>query len=151
MLAQCPKTEMVLRELRSIKAVIPRLLTSSFTQSRLRSRARWILAARETVLDREDPLRQINLADSARNRKIFAEPLRTVWWTKLHVFLEKQLENKRSIDFSASSKCVKQNGRSIVATKRFARTIYLENFILEKLHLIRISSKHRTALEPIMI
>jgi len=132
MLIQCPETEMVLRELRSIKAVIPRLLTSSFAQSRLRSRARWILATRETVLDREDPLRQINLADSARNHKIFAEPLRTVWWTKLHAFFEEQLENKRSIDLSTSSKCVKQNGRSINCNETFCEDNIFRKFYIRE-------------------
>lgn len=119
MLAQRHETEMVLRELRFVEAVIPRLLASSFAQSRSRSRTRRILAARETVLDRQDPLRQINPTDSARNREDSCGTVRDRLAADRLKTPRVSSRNEWSIDFStACSKCVKQSGRSIGATKR---------------------------------
>lgn len=63
MLADCAETEVVLRELRSIEAVIPHLVPSSSAQLWPGSRARRILATGQTILDRQDTFRQINLTD----------------------------------------------------------------------------------------
>lgn len=64
-------------------------------------------------------------------------------------------EDERAIDRSSAKlevcMCVKIKRKIDRCNETFARTIYLENFVLEKLHLIRISSEHRAALEPITI
>lgn len=146
---------MVLRELRSIEAVIPRFLAPSFAQSRSRSRARRILAARETVLDRQDPFRQINLADPQEITQVIslAESLGTARWTDSNSTRSLDIHRgtpsrSSSIDLSsASSKCAKQKWKIDRCNETFARTIYLENFVFEKLHLIRITSEHRAALD----
>jgi len=128
-LGQRGQAEMVLRELRPVEAVISHLLASS--HARARRGRRWISAGREAIADRQDSFRQINLADR------ISEPLRDpAGGFTMSVLL---------VPPSTTRKMAMQRNMS-------RGQICLENFVLGKAHLIRISSERRApALKPLIV